>query len=163
MLSHNNLDSTMWWYFVNDKLCRDTFSWRPLSITNCSEAKIAAAEPSDVGQHCNFVSGSYITGALVICSRVYSSLNWEFLWNNEYNLKTSKERLLNKMVWSNTIFLHLRVVYWVFMIFMRNFSQMFRFRSIFFHMLTSCIPKHLSCWWRRDKVVFLKHYFHMFI
>jgi hypothetical protein len=54
--------------------------------TKRSDATIAAAEPSEVGEHWSFVSGSWIIRAPLISSRVYSSWNWakglltECLW-----------------------------------------------------------------------------------
>jgi len=38
----------------------------------------AAAAPSEVGQHCSLVSGSYTIGAFMMSSSVYSSWNCEF-------------------------------------------------------------------------------------
>ena len=58
------------------------WSHRSCSSTNRSEATIAAAEPSDVGEHCSFVSGSWITFAALISSSEYSS------WNCAYGLLT---------------------------------------------------------------------------
>src|SRR5271168_1896623 len=45
---------------------------------NSCDTITAAAPPSEVGQHCNFVRGSWISWDFIICSRVYSSLNWEY-------------------------------------------------------------------------------------
>ncbi len=45
--------------------------------TNSSLASTTAPEPSEVGQHWSFVSGSCTIGAARISSRVYSSWNCE--------------------------------------------------------------------------------------
>ena len=37
---------------------------------------MTAAAPSEVGEHCSFVSGSWIIRASLISSSVYSSWNW---------------------------------------------------------------------------------------
>lgn len=47
----------------------------PWDLTKFSEAIMAAAAPSLVGQHCSLVNGPYTGGDLIICSRVYSSRN----------------------------------------------------------------------------------------
>lgn len=41
------------------------------------ETRMAAAPPSEVGQHCKRVRGSWIMGDLDTCSRVYTCWNWE--------------------------------------------------------------------------------------
>ena len=46
------------------------WSPRPCSSTYRSEATIAQAEPSEVGEHCSLVSGSWIIGAASISSWV---------------------------------------------------------------------------------------------
>lgn len=55
------------------------WSWRPWAMTNSSEATMAAPAPSEVGQHCSLVRGPVTLGELRICSRLYSSWNWEYL------------------------------------------------------------------------------------
>ena len=56
-----------------------TWSSRPFALTKSSDTIIAAAEPSEVGQHCNLVSGSWTDLELSISSKVYSSWNCDFL------------------------------------------------------------------------------------
>ena len=51
------------------------WSQRSCSSTKRSEATIAAAAPSEVGEHCSFVSGSWIIRASLISSSEYSSWN----------------------------------------------------------------------------------------
>ncbi len=53
-------------------------SCRPCRTTNRSETTTAAAAPSDVGEHCSFVSGSWIGFAARISSTVYTSWNCAF-------------------------------------------------------------------------------------
>jgi hypothetical protein len=59
-----------------------TIAWPAISIacphSSCSSTKrslatIAAAAPSEVGEHCSFVSGSWITFAALMSSIEYSS------------------------------------------------------------------------------------------
>ncbi len=42
----------------------------PCLMAKASETTMAAAEPSEVGQHCSFVNGPYTVGLDMICSRV---------------------------------------------------------------------------------------------
>lgn len=56
---------------------------KPRRRTKRSETTIAAAAPSLVGQHCNFVKGPKTFGDFKICSNVYSSRNCDFLSNGE--------------------------------------------------------------------------------
>ncbi len=51
---------------------------RPWRFTTSSEQRIAAPEPSEVGQHWSLVSGPKICGDSRIWSSVYSSWNWEY-------------------------------------------------------------------------------------
>lgn len=55
------------------------FASNPYLLTKSSLARTAAAAPSDVGQHCSLVRGPNILGEFMICSKVYSTWNWEFL------------------------------------------------------------------------------------
>ena len=52
------------------------WSQRSCSSTKRSEATIAQAEPSEVGEHCSLVSGSWIIFAALMSSIEYSSWNW---------------------------------------------------------------------------------------
>ena len=58
------------------------WSPRPCSSTKRSLATIARAEPSEVGEHCSLVSGSWIIFASMMSSSEYSS------WNCAYGLFT---------------------------------------------------------------------------
>ena len=58
------------------------WSHRSCSSTKRSDATTAAAEPSEVGEHWSFVSGSWITFAALMSSIEYSS------WNCAYGLLT---------------------------------------------------------------------------
>ena len=58
------------------------WSQRSWSSTNFSETTTAAADPSEVGEHCSLVSGSWIIRAALISSSVYS------VWNCAYGLFT---------------------------------------------------------------------------
>ena len=51
---------------------------RSCDSTNSSEASTAAAEPSEVGEHCNLVRGSEIILAPRMSSRLYSCWNWAY-------------------------------------------------------------------------------------
>ena len=55
---------------------------RACRSTKRSEATIAHAAPSEVGEHCSFVSGSWIMRESLISSSVYS------VWNCAYGLLT---------------------------------------------------------------------------
>ena len=50
-------------------------SHSPCSSTNRSDATIAAPAPSEVGEHCSFVNGSWIIGASAISCSEYSVWN----------------------------------------------------------------------------------------
>ena len=60
------------------------WSWRLFLMTNCSDARIAAADPSDVGQHWSFVNGPNTLGDSSISFNVYSFWNWEYLKINKF-------------------------------------------------------------------------------
>ena len=51
-------------------------SERSCSSTKRSEATSAAPEPSEVGEHCSLVSGSWIIFEALTSSIEYSSWNW---------------------------------------------------------------------------------------
>lgn len=55
---------------------------RPCFMAKASDTRIAAADPSEVGQHCNLVNGPYTGGEARICSKVYSSRNCDFLFRD---------------------------------------------------------------------------------
>ena len=58
------------------------WSQSPCSSTNRSEATTAQPAPSEVGEHCSFVSGLWIIFAFLMSSSEYSS------WNCAYGLLT---------------------------------------------------------------------------
>lgn len=71
------------------------FFCNPYLSTKSSETTIAAAEPSDVGQHCNFVKLAHTFGDFKIASIEYSSVNCEYLNHNTLNepkVKDSSEK-----------------------------------------------------------------------
>ena len=51
---------------------------RSCSSTKRSDASTTAAAPSEVGEHCSFVSGSWIIFASLISCSVYSVWNWAY-------------------------------------------------------------------------------------
>ena len=56
--------------FIDMPMISTAWSSRPCERTNSSLARIAAAEPSEVGQHCSLVSGSCTIGDARISSSV---------------------------------------------------------------------------------------------
>ena len=68
-------------FYIYEFYSSKIFTWssKPFALTKSSDTTIAAAEPSEVGQHCNLVSGSWTDLELSISSKVYSSWNCDFL------------------------------------------------------------------------------------
>lgn len=94
---------------------------------------MAAAAPSLVGQHCNFVNGPNTFGDFKICSKVYSSRNCDFLLEGN----VVKRLKCVKLKYS-------RIVYGMFVVFVSDFGEMLRACSISFYVLQTGITEKLA-------------------
>lgn len=96
-------------------------------------------------QHCNLVSGSWILGEFMICSREYSSWNWEYLLEND-NIINQMHLLNSIYIWFILIWKTWPFIHWFVKI---GFSLSIPSESleVFNTKFDGLINRRTGCWW----------------